>query len=94
MKTDDYIDEYIRQQKAAKPCPFLSTRIMAQLEPVQQRPKQVWQTIAIAASFLLVVAMGIGVGTLYSGTTNQTTALNINDNQIENRIFLNTLAYE
>ncbi len=94
MKTENYIDNYIQQQKAAEPSPFLATRIMAQLEQPETRKAQAWQTMAIAASFLLVVAMGIGVGKLYTGVSNQTSALNINDNQIENRSFLNTLAYE
>lgn len=51
------------------------------------------QTLAIAASFALVIAIGIGAGSLHN-SSRDTTALNINDNQIENRTFLNTLTYE
>ena len=61
---------------------------------VQLRLATRWQSLAIAASFALVIAMGIGAGSLYTGTNQELTALTINDNLIENRSFLNTLAYE
>jgi len=119
MNTENHIDEYIRKEKDLKPNPFLSTRIMEQIEQLQgsigsPEPVQTvsqpfwfskkilpeyqqhswWQTAAIAASFILIIAAGIGAGSLYTVDQKGATALNINDNQIENRIFINSLAYE
>lgn len=53
-----------------------------------------WQVAAIAASFALVIATGIGTGRMYSVSANNATALNINDTHIENHSLLNSLAYE
>lgn len=102
MNTEDYINEYIRKEKATQPNPYLASRIMTKIEQPQrlaftQRTTlqvSIWQTVAIVASFVLVIAAGISTGSIYSDNQFGATALNIDDNQIENRNFMNELAYE
>ena len=94
MNTENHIDEYIRKEKALKPATFLSTRVMARLEQPEQKHSSLWRTVIIVTSFALVMSTGIGIGSLYKTNDNNVTALNINDNQILNRTFINSLAYE
>lgn len=94
MNTENHIDEYIRKEKAFKPSPFLSTQVMAQLEQPVQKDSSLWRTVIVVASFALVMTTGIGIGSLYKANDNTVTALHINDDQIANRTFLNSLAYE
>jgi len=56
MKTEHYIDELINKEKNTEFNPYLSTRIMAQIENPMRKPVNRWQTIAVAASFVLAIA--------------------------------------
>lgn len=105
MKTEHPIDEFIRKERSVLTSAHLTDRIMEQVELslVENRNRAThfnlsshtwWQTAAIAASFVLVIAAGISAGKLYSVADKTTTALNINDNVIENRNLLNSMAYE
>lgn len=88
MKTEDFINEMIEEEKRLKSNPFLSTRIMTKIEAEQAPTKSkvyFLRSLTVAASFVLVIIIGIGIGRIYDNkeTTNYT-ALNINDSQIEN----------
>jgi len=69
MKADDYINEFINKEKQTEPNPFLSTRIMARIEAPVARRVHLWQSFAVAASFGIVVFMGIQLGGFYSNNS-------------------------
>jgi hypothetical protein len=94
MKTDEYINDYINREKMIKPNPFLSTVIMSRIETPLKKKMTVWHNIAVAASISIVVFLGIQLGGLTNSGTNDYTALNINDSEIENFIYYNNENYE
>lgn len=97
MKTENYIDDFIQREKQTEVNPFLSTRVMAQIEKSQQpvvRKAPVWQTIAVAASLAAVAFLGITIGNSYVENTSQEIMVNINDSQIENLGYYNFDDYE
>ena len=83
MKTDHYIDELINREKQTDFNPYLATRIMSRIENPMQKPVKSWQTIAVAASIVFAIALGIGLGNSYS-TSDNISGLYVNDSQIEN----------
>lgn len=97
MKTEQYIDNLIRREKQTEPNPFLSTRVIAEIEK-SQKPKAnqvpVWQSVAIAASIAAVAFLGITIGNSYVDNASPQMVLNINDSQIENLGYYNFADYE
>ena len=85
------LDHYIERQKEITPSPYLAAKIMTGIREEQKgRTRIVWQNIAIAASFALMVALGITLG----NTLTTSTYLEINDNHIENLTALITTENE
>ena len=87
MNTDNYINDYIQREKATKPTPFLSTRVMSQIDAPVAKRITVWQSVAVAASISVMIFLGTQLGQL--STHDGATALNINDSEIENFIYYN-----
>lgn len=97
MKTEQYINDFVNREKQTEPNPFLSTRVMAEIEKMEQPEKRkvgVWQTIAVAASLVAVVLLGINIGNSYVESSLPKTALNINDSQLENLVYYSFEEYE
>ena len=98
MKTDEYINDhinnFINREKQISPNPFLSTVIMSRIETPLTMRMTVWRSIAVAASISIVIFLGIQLGGLTNSSTNDYTALNINDSEIENFIYFNNENYE
>ena len=95
MKTEHYIDELINKEKNTEFNPYLSTRIMAQIENPMRKPVNRWQTIAVAASFVLAIASGIGLGSSYNSyNSDNMSGLYVNDSKIENFSLYNTVSNE
>ena len=94
MKTEHYKDELINKEKNTEFNPNLSTRIMAQIENPMRKPVNRWQTIAVAASFVLAIASGIGLGNSYTSTSDNMSGLYVNDSKIENFSLYNTVSNE
>lgn len=92
MKTDDYINDLINREKQTEPNPFLSTLIMSRIETPVAKRMTVWQSIAVAASISTVIFLGTQLGRLSTG--EKSTALNINDSEIENFIYYNDETHE
>jgi mannose/fructose/N-acetylgalactosamine-specific phosphotransferase system component IIC len=87
MRTENFIDDFIRDEKQTEPNPFLSTRIMAEVEKSQQTEIRIvpwWQVVVFVASIVAVVFLGITLGNSYINTISQEITMNINDNVIEN----------
>ncbi|MHB9055154.1 MAG: hypothetical protein ACYC2P_03235 [Paludibacteraceae bacterium] len=90
MKPDEYIDDFIRKEKQEQMNPFLATKIMTELEALDStiNPKKkisVWQYMTVAASIILIMMMGISIGSIGRQTKNHNSiSVNINDSQIEN----------
>lgn len=97
MKTEQYIDDLIRREKQTVPNPFLSIRVMAEIEK-PQRPEikriPVWQAFAVAAGMAAVAFLGISAGNSYIDNSSSETVININDSQIENLEYYNFDNYE
>lgn len=97
MKTEQYIDDLIRREKQTAPNPFLSTRVMAEIEK-PQRPEikriPVWQAFAVVAGMAAVAFLGISAGNSYIDNSSSETVININDSQIENLEYYNFDNYE
>ena len=83
MKTEDYINDFIKKEKATEPNPFLVTRIMAKIDAPVSKSVKIWQSLAVAASFSLVIFIGIEIGNSYNTASNYA-VLNLNDSNIEN----------
>lgn len=92
MKTEQYIDDLIRREKQTEPNPFLSTRVMAEIEKSQKpevKKVPVWQAVAVAASIAVVAFLGITIGNSYVDNASPELVMNINDSQIENLGYYN-----
>ncbi len=94
MKTDHYIDELINNEKKTEFNPYLATRIMSKIENPIPKTVNRWQTIAVAASIIFAIALGIGLGNSYTTTSDNISGLYINDSQIENFSLYNTESNE
>jgi len=87
MRTENFIDDFIRDEKQTEPNPFLTTRIMAEVEKMQQTEMKIvpwWQVVVFIASIVAVVFLGITLGNSYINPISQEITMNINDNEIEN----------
>jgi mannose/fructose/N-acetylgalactosamine-specific phosphotransferase system component IIC len=87
MRTENFIDDFIRDEKQTEPNPFLTTRIMAEVEKMQQTEMKIvpwWQIVVFIASIVAVVFLGITLGNSYINPISQEITMNINDNEIEN----------
>ncbi|MDD3787201.1 MAG: hypothetical protein PHO94_00725 [Petrimonas sp.] len=97
MKTEQYIDDFIKREKQTEHNPFLSTRVMAEIEKRQQperRRTPVWQTVVVAASLAAVAFLGVSIGNSYQKSVSHEFTMNINDSQIENLGYYNFDDYE
>lgn len=92
MNTDKYINDYIQREKEIKSNPFLSTQIMSKIEAPLDKKVTVWYSIAVAASISVVIFLGTQIGQLSSSESS--TALNINDSEIENFMYYNNETHE
>ncbi len=92
MKIDEYIKDFVEREKEIHYNPFLATCVMEQLEQQKHPAKQennVWKTIVVAASFLVVIFLGLNIGNYYQNISSHQVSLNINDSQIENLGYYN-----
>ena len=98
MKTDNYkndhIDNYVNREKETEPNPFLSSLIMNRIQAPLTKKMIVWHSIAVAASISIVIFLGIRLGGMNNIGSNDYSALNINDSEIENFIYFNNETYE
>lgn len=97
MGTEKYINDLIEREKQMVPSPYLSTRVLAEIERRQlqsnYRPTA-WKAIALAASFAAVTVLGITLGNSYKGDYYPKLGMNINDSQIENLEYYNLEDYD
>lgn len=90
MNTDDYINELIDREKQVKHNPYLATRIMAKIEMPIYKVAGVLRYAAVAASFSLVVILGIAIGNSNKPMPQEYAGININDSEIENFALYNS----
>ncbi|MCW1736116.1 hypothetical protein [Anaerorudis cellulosivorans] len=86
MRIDDYIDNFIEGEKQIRPNPFLSTRVVAEIEKRQQAKAEKtprWQAVMVAISIAAISLLGITIGNAYVDSVSQEITMNINDNEIE-----------
>jgi len=86
MRIDDYIDNFIKGEKQIRPNPFLSTRVVAEIEKRQQAKAEKtlrWQAVMVAISIAAISLLGITIGNAYVDSVSQEITMNINDNEIE-----------
>lgn len=97
MKTEDVIDKVIEKEKQVESNPFLSTRIMSKIA-IENTPlnKRIYffRSLVAAASFALVIIIGVSIGKIYDENRSDDIVLNINDYQIENLMYYMDAAYE
>ena len=97
MKTEHYIDDFIRLEKQTEPNPFLITRVMTGIEKLRKpelKRAPVWQVAAVAASIAAVIFLGVSIGNSYVDNISPETVMNINDRQMENLGYYNLENYE
>ena len=91
MKTEDYINDFIAREKQTEMNPYLSSKIMENIEsPVELRKTTYWANFAIAASIALILVAGFQLGGLYTTNPEQYAGITINDSEIENFTIYNT----
>jgi len=98
MKLDRYIDDFIRKEKEVEVNPYLTTRVLAELEKqdeaaILRTTVPIWKKAVVAASIVLVMAAGYGLGSMVKGE-NEHIAININDAQLENLNLYTAIGYE
>ncbi len=98
MKLDRYIDDFIRKEKEVEVNPYLTTRVLAKLEEqddiaVYGKSVPVWKKAVVAASIVLVMAAGYGLGSMVKGE-KEYISININDAQLENLNLYTVIGYE
>ena len=85
----DRVDKYIEKQKKIEPSPFLESRIFAKIESVdigiknQHKKTVLWQTMVVAASIVLMAALGITLGNSYRLPNTEQAGVMVNDSYIE-----------
>lgn len=97
MKTEQYINDFVNREKQTEMNPFLSTRVMVEIEKREQPEKRtisIWQIVVVAASLVAVMFLGINIGNSYVENSQPKTALNINDSQLENLVYYSFEEYE
>lgn len=97
MKTEQFINDFIKREKQVEPNPFLSTRVIAAIEKPGQTEVEkvpVWQTVLVVTSFVFVAFLGVSLGNTYVDKATSEMVVNINDSQIENLGFYNLDDYE
>ena len=92
---DNYINNFIRKEKQEQVNPYLATRVLAELEKYDETAVivPIWKKIAVAASFVLVIAAGFGLGSFVQGE-KEYISININDAQLENLNFYTLMDHE
>ncbi|MGI6573932.1 MAG: hypothetical protein ACOX19_11160 [Fermentimonas sp.] len=98
MKLDEHIDDFIRKEKEAQVNPYLATRVLAKLEEhdettVLVKSAPIWKKAVVAASIVLVMAAGFGLGSMIKGEKDYI-SININDAQLENLNLYTLIGYE
>ncbi len=98
MKLDEHIDDFIRKEKEVQVNPYLATRVLAKLEEqdetaVYGKSVPIWKKAVVAASIVLVMAAGYGLGSMVKGEKKYIT-ININDAQLENLNLYTVIGYE
>lgn len=98
MKLDRYIDDFIRKEKEVQVNPYLATRVMAKLEEhnettVYGKSIPIWKKAIVAASIVLVMAAGFGLGSMVK-EEKEYISININDAQLENLNLYTVIGYE
>jgi len=89
-ETDLIIDELIEMEKKEIPLPFLSTRVMAQIETSDiKKTHTLWPMVAVAASLTIAISGGLLIGSSYRQNKSEISYTVINDHQIENMHFFN-----
>ncbi len=84
MNADDLLNDFIEKEKQIKVNPYFTLQVMRKIEQPIERMKISWQIALVAFSVVVVVFLGIGLGSLYVADNKDYAALNINDSQIEN----------
>ncbi len=98
MKLDRYIDDFIRNEKEVQVNPYLATRVLTKLEEQEEAAilrstVPIWKKAVVAASIVLVMAAGYGLGSMVKGE-KEYIAININDAQLENLNLYTVIGYE
>ena len=98
MKLDRYIDDFIRNEKEVQVNPYLATRVLTKLEEQEEAAilrstVPIWKKAVVAASIVLVMAAGYGLGSMVKGE-KEYIASNINDAQLENLNLYTVIGYE
>lgn len=98
MKLDEHIDNFIRKEKEVQVNPYLATRVLAKLEEqdetaVYGKSVPIWKKAVVAASIVLVMAAGYGLGSMVKEEKKYIT-ININDAQLENLNLYTAIGYE
>ena len=90
------LNEYIEKQKNVSPSPFFAERIVLSIHEIEKQEERrlkttVWRSIAVAASFVAVVMLGVALGNSYQTKTPKQNTLVIDDRYMEHLyIFQNT----
>ena len=88
MKSEKYIEDFVAEEKQIASNPFLSTRILSEIESGKRENRKKTPLIlyvVFAISIVLVAFAGINIGkAVIPQKSNQEISLNINDAQIEN----------
>jgi|GEM_PF-3123749 hypothetical protein len=97
----DRMEEYIRGQKSISHSPYLESRILARIEKEKmlqsvdsKRNMPLWQALLLATCLVLLVALGITVGSQYKLPLNSALpGLMVNDHYIENLALYEDVEY-
>lgn len=90
MRTNQYIDDYIKREKETELNPFLITKVMAKIENSKETAtarQPLWRVVPIAISFAIAAFVGVLIGNGYIEKESPEYVMNINDSQIENLSF-------
>ena len=86
-KMEKFINEYFEKQKNTTHSPFLSERIIRAVRETEEKhsmlsKRALWQGMAVAASFAIVVVAGVALGNSYEIIQKEPMML-INDGYIK-----------
>lgn len=99
MEKESPIEQLIKDEKRIVPSPFLSARIMDAIGQTSRlsrknHPMNNWvQAMAIAASIVIALTLGIQIGKSYKNPEKSGIVWNINDTEIEH-LSLFKVSYE
>lgn len=84
MNADDLLNDFIEKEKQINVNPYFTSQVIHKIEQPIEHMKISWQIALVTFSIVVVVFLGVGLGSMYLTDNKDYATLNLNDSQLEN----------